>query len=699
MHRAGARPWPSPLRFPCRPSAQADRERDAVSVALDIRTLAALLGVASLLQVVALAIQYSFDPARRGMRAWTLGAACYTLGFILNVYRDVEGLGRVATFLNTPLLLAGVGLNFVGALSFFGRPVPRMRLWLALALLLAAVSWFTFVHDAQLVRRFILFAGGGSLSLLTAWVFWQGQTVTVRFSARFLAGVFFTYGLYLVARSLSVLDPATDRGLFTASAAQSLVYLVTLVGSTLWSFGFILLANQRLAGEGLTSAAFLSDVIEHSGALIYAKDLEGRYELVNRKWEHVTGLPREQVLGRTDLEVFPGTTGQAFRTLDLRVMQSGELVEHEETLKDLHGQRWFLSLKFPMRAPEGTIRGICGISSEITERKLQERQVQELVRQLATERDYAQNSAITDPLTRLANRRQFDDLLSVEFYRLKRSKAPLSLIMLDVDHFKRFNDRYGHLQGDECLRSVGHALKTVVGRASDVAARYGGEEFVVVLPETDAAGARTMAERIRRAVEELGIPHQDNPATGHVTVSLGVVTRFATELAAPESLVELADQALYRAKQGGRNRSEISLRHPDERHQDPGLVRLVWKDLAESGNEALDTEHRALFEHANRLLSAVVEDRPKMECRSLLDTLMEAVVAHFKSEEALIRQSAFPYTEHHIRCHTELVAKVVALSQRYDRDELSLGELFSFLAYEVVAQHLFHEDRKFYPYL
>ncbi|MFN7958733.1 MAG: diguanylate cyclase [Holophagaceae bacterium] len=668
-------------------------------MSLDVRTLAALLAWASLLQAMALGIQYSFIRERESLRWWTLGAFLTTSGFTLNALRDLSGLGTVATFLNTPLLLAGASLNYAGTRSFFRRNVPWKTLGITLGFFMAAIAWFTFVQDKLLIRRVLLSIVASSLSLLTAKAFWEGQTEALRNSVRFLASVFLAYGIYFLLRGVSALALLAYPSMANATGGLAIVYFVALTCGILWSFGFILLANQRLAVDIQTNEAFLSDVIEHNGALIYAKDLEGRYKLVNRKWEQVTGLSRRQVLGESDRTVFPGEIGRAFRELDEKVLTSGQLVEHEERLEDSSGERWFLSLKFPLRNSRGTIRGICGISSEITDRKRQERQVEELVKQLAVERDYAQANSLIDPLTRLANRRQFDELLSTEFFRLKRSGAALSLIILDVDHFKRFNDRYGHVEGDSCLRRVGHALKTVVGRASDVAARFGGEEFAVVLPETEAAGARTMAERIRRAIEQLAIPHQDNSVGPHVSVSLGVVTRYATELAAPESLIELADQALYRAKQAGRNRVEISVRHPEELHQGPGLVRLVWKDLAESGNELLDNEHKALFEHANNLLSAVVEGRPKVECRELLDSLIAAVVQHFKDEESLIRRSSFPFVEHHVQCHTELVAKAAALSECYDRDELALGELFSFLAYEVIAQHLFHEDRKFFPYL
>jgi diguanylate cyclase (GGDEF)-like protein len=128
----------------------------------------------------------------------------------------------------------------------------------------------------------------------------------------------------------------------------------------------------------------------------------------------------------------------------------------------------------------------------------------------------------------------------------------VSLVMIDVDHFKRFNDRYGHQAGDHCLAEIGRALAAVPGRPGDFAARYGGEEMALVLPSTPAAGALVIAERARQAVRALAIPHENNEG-GIVTISLGVATTSgATDT--PESLIEAADRALYSAKEGGRDR-------------------------------------------------------------------------------------------------------------------------------------------------
>jgi diguanylate cyclase (GGDEF)-like protein len=162
--------------------------------------------------------------------------------------------------------------------------------------------------------------------------------------------------------------------------------------------------------------------------------------------------------------------------------------------------------------------------------------------------------ATRDGLTGIANRRHFDDSLARELNRATRTGLPLSLVLIDVDFFKKYNDRHGHPAGDECLRQVAATLRRGLARPSDLVARYGGEEFAVLLPDTGQVGARYVAERLRQAVLELALPHADNPG-GVVTISAGVHTHQAQgEAELPSAFVAQADALLYRAKAGGRNR-------------------------------------------------------------------------------------------------------------------------------------------------
>jgi two-component system chemotaxis family response regulator WspR len=188
------------------------------------------------------------------------------------------------------------------------------------------------------------------------------------------------------------------------------------------------------------------------------------------------------------------------------------------------------------------------------ERDAAYRELEELHQQLAEKNAILERLSSLDGLTGIANRRRFDEALDQEWRRGRREGHALSVILIDVDFFKRFNDRYGHLGGDDCLRQVAAALAEVVHRPGDLVARYGGEEFVVLLPHTDAAGAATVAEALRAGVEGLAIPHALSDAAEVVTISLGSATMQPDGESGAEVVVAAADLALYAAKNAGRNR-------------------------------------------------------------------------------------------------------------------------------------------------
>ncbi|MBF0201400.1 MAG: transporter substrate-binding domain-containing protein [Desulfamplus sp.] len=162
-----------------------------------------------------------------------------------------------------------------------------------------------------------------------------------------------------------------------------------------------------------------------------------------------------------------------------------------------------------------------------------------------------------DGLTKIPNRRRFDDVLEKEWHRCERNQHYLTLIMLDIDYFKLYNDRYGHLMGDDCLKKVAEAINLVPGRSSDFVARYGGEEFGIILPDTDMNGAKAVAKRVLSDIEKLKIPHEDSLISDYISVSLGVASVVPSNLMFPRQLVDFADQLLYQAKEGGRNRYEF----------------------------------------------------------------------------------------------------------------------------------------------
>lgn len=161
-----------------------------------------------------------------------------------------------------------------------------------------------------------------------------------------------------------------------------------------------------------------------------------------------------------------------------------------------------------------------------------------------------------DGMTEIANRRYFDECIIIEMKRSVRNQQPLSVIMLDVDHFKRYNDTYGHLQGDDCLRKIPAIIKKQLHRPADLIARYGGEEFVLLLPETDLDGAKIIAESICTAIFNAKIPHGSSTTASYVTVSLGVTSGLPSSSDTPEQWLKQADEMLYQAKASGRNQAQ-----------------------------------------------------------------------------------------------------------------------------------------------
>ena len=190
---------------------------------------------------------------------------------------------------------------------------------------------------------------------------------------------------------------------------------------------------------------------------------------------------------------------------------------------------------------------------EIEKRRLVEKELVKNRKKLIEKNAELRRLSIRDGLTEVYNHRYFHQHFEREWKRIVRDKKPISLIMIDIDFFKLFNDTYGHLAGDTCLKQVAKALNNLVHRPADLFARYGGEEFVAVLPGTDDEGSLMLAEEMRRSVEALKIIHASSSINAHVTISLGAATFFSDIKSSSNELIDLADKVLYKAKQAGRN--------------------------------------------------------------------------------------------------------------------------------------------------
>ncbi len=236
------------------------------------------------------------------------------------------------------------------------------------------------------------------------------------------------------------------------------------------------------------------------------------------------------------------------RVLEYCVSQSLAGVDHEADYRALtHDGRyvWIRDVVHVVRDAAGEVTSLVGFMFDITERKRAEERVAELQRTLEA-------MSYQDGLTGVANRRMFDSVFEREWATARRSGRPLSLALFDVDCFKQYNDLYGHLQGDECLRRIAQALAAASTRAGDFVGRFGGEEFVLVLPDTDARAAAAIAERCRQRILEQAITHAAL-TDGVVTVSAGVATVVAGDDIGQIDFLRTADSRLYRAKLAGRN--------------------------------------------------------------------------------------------------------------------------------------------------
>lgn len=278
---------------------------------------------------------------------------------------------------------------------------------------------------------------------------------------------------------------------------------------------------------------------------ILVVDAEARMISHNRRFVEMWGIPDEIMASGSDERALQFVL-EKIADADAFLKSVRHLYEHRNKTNsyiiELKDGRVFERYSAPMFDAEHKYYGRVWYFRDITE--------------AARYRKLLERLSATDGLTGIANRRNFDDTLAREWRRAIRDGSIISLLMCDIDFFKLYNDHYGHLAGDDCLRRIAAALASCARRPADLAARYGGEEFVCLLPATDAPGAMQIAESLRRSVEQLDIPHERSSVAPHVTISVGVATIAPQRGQLPSELVRRADERLYEAKKNGRNRIE-----------------------------------------------------------------------------------------------------------------------------------------------
>ena len=292
---------------------------------------------------------------------------------------------------------------------------------------------------------------------------------------------------------------------------------------------------------------------EASRDVIVLANLDGRREYVSPAMTELLGWSEEELLGHDYTEIaYPQDVNRVRKLLeDCRNGEDTACSISYQSRTKLGAFLWLEANVRLFRDQEtGQAAGFVYVLRDISQRKAAEEEMQAAFL-------LAQKLAMVDGLTGVANRRLLDETLAHEWQRAMRERMPFSVLLIDVDHFKKYNDLYGHLAGDACLQKVARAIQKVLKRPQDLLARYGGEEFVVVLPGTPSPGAELISERIREAVEACAIPHKESPHAV-VTVSVGCATTIPTLKFNPSELLKSADAALYIAKTSGRNRMQVA---------------------------------------------------------------------------------------------------------------------------------------------
>ncbi len=306
-------------------------------------------------------------------------------------------------------------------------------------------------------------------------------------------------------------------------------------------------ASNKKAVEAEIANITLSQIFNTSLDGMWILDLEQNIIRVNDTMVSMLGMGREQIKGRKCYDVLAGYCCQNQECVVKQIKRKNNPILADIELQMKGTLTPYSLTATPFYGIQSDLVGVLENFRDIAERKTAEKTLKKA-------NDELKRLATIDGLTDIANRRTLDERLEAEWCRITREKGEMAFILCDVDFFKKYNDTYGHQDGDECLKSIARALDGPVRRPADIVARYGGEEFAVILPNTDLKGAVCVAESIRSAVMDLQIKHRSSDAAPVVTLSLGVACVRPETGQLPAVLLTTADQALYDAKAAGRNR-------------------------------------------------------------------------------------------------------------------------------------------------
>ena len=289
---------------------------------------------------------------------------------------------------------------------------------------------------------------------------------------------------------------------------------------------------------------FIKTMVDIIPVPLFYKDRKGSYLGCNKAFEDFIGKSKEEIIGKTVYEISKKNNAETYTDMDKQLFDNPGTQTYEYEYENSKNEKKYVVFKkVTYNNSLGEVNGIIGIINDITEIKKRETELTE--------------KTFFDSLTEIFNRRYFDENIEKEWKQCVRGNESLSLIMLDIDFFKKYNDYYGHQEGDNCLKRIAQEIRISLLRPSDIVVRYGGEEFVVILPNTNSDGAHRVAERIRRNIINLAIKHEASTVSEVITLSQGIAEMNNNNNDTVYECLKNADKSLYKAKKNGRNTIEI----------------------------------------------------------------------------------------------------------------------------------------------
>ncbi|WP_428911485.1 diguanylate cyclase [Niallia sp. Krafla_26] len=416
--------------------------------------------------------------------------------------------------------------------------------------------------------------------------------------------------------------------------------------------------------------------------------------VANTDWEFVKVNHKfEQILGYTAEEL----EGKSFVTL----VHQDDLSSSLNAMRELEGQKSVNHFVNRVLCRDGSYRYlewksqpngnfIYASARDITEKCLKEMSLIQLTEELQQKNEILKTLAVTDELTGIYNRHYIDKVINREMSHSDKNHEPLTMVLLDLDHFKIVNDQWGHPVGDEVLKHTARLTKELI-RKSDIIARFGGEEFVVLLPNTTLQGGLIVSEKIRKKMETSFFS-----PVGTVTASFGVSERKQFE--SFQDWYKRADEALYYAKNNGRNRVIAS---EFENHIPLIPINIRWNKEWECGHKGIDHQHHELVKQGARLIQLSLAKADQNQIINQIDIVLHSIIDHFKDEEQILLGLGYPDVQNHAAIHRELVQKALQLKDSYKNKNKNIesASFFTFIVEDIIIGHMLESDTEYYQYI